>query len=408
MVKGIRKFRSCKTLDEAQKVKAECEEKNALKNPTALSDLSELGKAAIRHALEKLKPFDATITEAVDFYVKFAKPTKGKLTIQEAMDLFRGDKRKQGLSESYVKNSRRSFFVPFKDAFKNCLMNDVTPTQAHRYVYGKDSWNKETKNSHIRHLRALYSFVISKHHATLNPFDSVPFVKVQGDKVAEKVLAVDDVKKLLQFALDTDRKAACASLALVLFCGIRVDEVERVSWENINLDSKKPKVDLKHGKNGRRRVNNIPENAVFWLRECRCSRGRVAPQNYTKAMQRLRHKAGVPYKQNAARHSFASYHIAQFEDGNKTAFMLGHPNAALLYSTYRELVANEDAKKYWDIVPASVDKAREEAAKQADAQAKAEAEEESNCGEAIELDGVWTPVTRQDDAPSEFDGAPFG
>jgi hypothetical protein len=127
MVKGKRKFRSCKTLDEAQRVKAECEEKNALKNPTALSDLDELGKAAIRHALEKLKPFDATITEAVDFYVKFAKPTKGKLTIQEAMDLFQRDKRRQGLSESYITNSRRSFFVPFKDAFKDCLMNDVTP-----------------------------------------------------------------------------------------------------------------------------------------------------------------------------------------------------------------------------------------------------------------------------------------
>jgi hypothetical protein len=52
LVKGKRKFRSCSTLEEAQLVKAQCIEKNALRNPAALSDLSELGKASICHALD--------------------------------------------------------------------------------------------------------------------------------------------------------------------------------------------------------------------------------------------------------------------------------------------------------------------------------------------------------------------
>ena len=33
-------------------MKAQCIEKNALRNPAALSDLSELGKASICHALD--------------------------------------------------------------------------------------------------------------------------------------------------------------------------------------------------------------------------------------------------------------------------------------------------------------------------------------------------------------------
>jgi len=367
MVEGKRKFRSCTTLEEAQRVKAECEEKQALKNPAALSDLDQLGRAAVRHALEKIKPFDATITEAVDFYVKFAKPPKGKVTIQEAMDLFLKEKTAEGCSTSYLKNSRRCFFIPFRDAFKDCLMNEVTPTRAHRYIYGKDSWNMTTKNSHVRHLRALYSFVKKKGHATMDPFASVPFAKDRADKITDKVLSVEDAKTLLQFALDSGRKAACASVSLVLFCGIRVDEVERVGWENIDLDSEKPIVDLKEGKNGKRRVNAIPDNAVEWLRACRCARGRVAPQNYVKAMQRLRRKAKVGYKQNAARHSFASYHVAVSEDAAKTAIMLGHPNQALLYSTYRELVKKTDAERYWNILPRHIEEMRakqEEARKQ--------------------------------------------
>jgi hypothetical protein len=75
-------------------------------------------------------------------------------------------------------------------------------------------------------------------------------------------------------------------------------------------------------------------------------------------MQRLRRKAKVAYRQNAARHSFASYHIANFEDATKTAIMLGHPNGALLYSTYRQQVKQADAELYWSILPKHVEEAR--------------------------------------------------
>jgi integrase len=391
-------------MEAAQKAKADLLEKQALKNPAALSDLDELGRASVRHALERLKPYDASITEAVDFYVKFAKPPKGKITIQEAMDLFQKDKSGEGASDTYLKNSKRSFFVPFRDSFKNCLMNDVTPTRAHQYIYGRDSWNKTTKNSHIRHLRALYSFVKKKGHVTMDPFASVPFAKDRQDKITDKVLPVAGAKKLLQIALDSGRKAACASLALVLFCGIRVEEVERVTWQAIDLDSEKPVIDLKHGKNGRRRVNPISANAVHWLRSCQCSKGRVAPKNYTKAMQRLRRKAKVVYKQNAARHSFASYHIAHFGDAAKTAILLGHPNPSLLYSTYRELVKVADAERYWNIIPASAEAAQEKARQEADEQARQDAEAASNCEQAMrDGSGNWVSVIEERGSFSDMD-----
>jgi hypothetical protein len=71
-------------------------------------------------------------------------------------------------------------------------------------------------------------------------------------------------------------------------------------------------------------------------------------------MQRLRERANVNYPQNAARHCFANYHIAFHQDTAQTAFLLEHPNAVLLYKTYRTLVSFEEAEKFWDIVPDSV------------------------------------------------------
>ena len=84
--------------------------------------------------------------------------------------------------------------------------------------------------------------------------------------------------------------------------------------------------------------------------------------------------------------------------------MLGHPNAGLLYGTYRELVTFEEAEKYWNIVPDCVTRYQAESEAQRrmfekaellkrDAAEKEEAEMESNVGKAVKgEDGHWHPV----------------
>ena len=184
-------------------------------------------------------------------------------------------------------------------------------------------------------------------------------------------------------------------MVLVFFCGVRVEEVGRLGWDDIKLNRDKPIVDMRKTKKGRRRIPEIPENAC-WLRLC-VSSGRVAPDNYTKRMQRLRRRAGVQYPQNAARHCFASYHLECFGDAAKTVLILGHRNPALLYATYREVVTPEDASSYFQILPKCVQDERKTAAErrviELDQAAKELAEEESNCGQAVrDQFGQWTPV----------------
>jgi integrase len=271
----------------------------------------------------------------------------------------------------------------------------------------------ELKNTHNRHLRALYGFAIQQGYATQNPFNSVPFAKDRNGNVKKKIIAASDVRRLLQYSLDHGYQAECASLALVFFCGVRVDEVSRINWDQIQLNGSKSFVDIVEGKNSRRRVNFIPPNATHWLRTC-CSHGRVAPVNYEKRMQRLRKKAKVTYPQNCARHCFASYHITFHEDGAKTALQLGHPNPTLLYSTYRHLVTAEEAKEFWEIVPKSVvdrrieeertRKLREKAELlERDRAEKEQAEMQSNIGKAMKSeDGHWHPVTDENVEQSPY------
>ena len=170
-------------------------------------------------ALEKLKPYDATITEAVDFFIKFAKPTKGKVTIQKAIDLFVAAKTKEKLSATYIEKSERCFFRPFRDKFKNCIVSEVSPAQTQRYIDGHETWSEVTRNTHVRHLRNVLRFFDWYGPRNIQSVLSINFAKVAGGKLRAKVLSVDDTEKLLQYAFDSGNKAACASLALILFCG---------------------------------------------------------------------------------------------------------------------------------------------------------------------------------------------
>jgi hypothetical protein len=183
-----------------------------------------------------------------------------------------------------------------------------------------------------------------------------------------------------------------------------VDEVNRLHWSLIRLDDARSIVDIEEAKNGDRRVNTIPPNAVEWLNSCRAE-GPGAPPNYTKRMQRLRKRANVNYPQNAARHCFASYHIAFHQDAAQTAFLLGHPNAALLYKTYRTLVSFEEAERFWGIVPDSVLCQRAELEREKrrlremELQQKARDGEKSGaksnscCGRAFKnVSGRWLPI----------------
>ena len=50
------------------------------------------------------------------------------------------------------------------------------------------------------------------------------------------------------------------------------------------------------------------------------------------------------WPQNALRHGFASYHLAQFNNAGALALELGHTNSNLVFQHYRQLVKPKEAE----------------------------------------------------------------
>jgi integrase len=74
-----------------------------------------------------------------------------------------------------------------------------------------------------------------------------------------------------------------------------------------------------------------------------------------KRLERDRKLAKIePWPHNGLRHSFASYHAAEFQDGGILALELGHRDQKLIVVHYRELVRPSEAHKYWNLRPETV------------------------------------------------------
>jgi hypothetical protein len=74
--------------------------------------------------------------------------------------------------------------------------------------------------------------------------------------------------------------------------------------------------------------------------------------NLQRNINEDRERAGLraEWPQNALRHSFGSYHLAQFGDAAKLALEMGN-SPATIFKHYRQLVKPKEAQRYWKIAP---------------------------------------------------------
>ena len=377
-INGKRRFKDFPNREAAEAYRNQCIAQGANIKTEVLRELDAAMRHDILACLERLRLAGSTIKEATDFFLKHSKPSKGNIHLSQLVEEWEKIKRGAGMSERYLSSAKRCYFTPFVKHVKNCEVMAITKEDAEKYLYGNKAWNPTTIKTTHTHLTTLFNFGIKEGYATLNPFAKVQRTKRTSSTAKFRVLNVEAVQRLLQFALDTEHHAECASLVLTFFCGVRAEEVTRVNWEDIKLNEKAPIVVVDYPKIAhQRRINPLPANAVEWLKRCNNkgkAKGIVAPDDYSQRMARLRRRfykhiletnidlkkhceplidiEAMQYRQNSARICFASYHVAYHEDAGKTSMLLGHQTSStLLYTTYRALVTKEQSKQYWKIRP---------------------------------------------------------
>src|SRR5437016_7366531 len=319
---------------------------------TAGTSFNERQRAEYLECTESLKPFNATIRDAVNFYLPHLHATKRTCTAVELVDELLKIKEADGASQRYL-GDLRSRLTQFADCFNGKPVAEITSAQVDQWLRSlsdKETGKRlaaTTRNNFRRVLIVAFNFARERGYSAGNPAEKSARAKVIESAIG--ILTVEETARLLESAAPE----LVPYIAIGAFAGLRRAELERLDWREIDLHSNLIEVTARKAKSARRRFARIQSNLAKWLQPHVQLSGSVTPPNYRELLDAARDAAGIQeWPQNALRHSFASYHLARFNDAAALALELGHTSAHLVFQHYRQLVKPKQAERYWKITPA--------------------------------------------------------
>ena len=303
-----------------------------------------------QNAVEQLKPFGKTITDAVGYYVAHLKASEKSCTAEQLVRELLKAKEADGVGERHL-NDIRSRLSVFSEKFDGQMVATITTAQL-------DDWLRSlpvlavTRNHYRGLLLLAFNFAVKRGYALDNPAKQTD--KAKGRKSDIGILTVAQAARLLESATQD----VLPYIAIGAFAGLRRAEIERLDWSKIDFESGLIEVTAQNSKTAQRRLVTMQPNLREWLLPLRQHKGNVTPSNcFRESFEQAREAAGIAeWPDNALRHSFASYHLAHFKNAASTALELGHHDSRITFAHYRELVKPKDAERYWGIRPAKADR----------------------------------------------------
>ncbi len=293
---------------------------------------------------KQLAAFGKTIADAIEFYLPYLQASNRSCTFRELLAELLPAKAADGASAPYL-TDLKCRLGQFENSFGNRLMSEIKCDEIDDWLRDLDV-SPVTRNNSRRALRTAFSFAVSRKYCVDN--EAAKTAKAKEIEGTVGILTVAEMARLLE-AADAE---LVPFIAIGAFAGLRRAEIERLDWSEVDLESGLITVQAVKAKSARRRFVKIRENLASWLAPYAAHRGAVTPGNCRKMLEATRTAAGLKqWPSNALRHSFASYHLAHFNDAAALALELGHTDAGLVFQHYRQIVKPKDAEKYWNLSP---------------------------------------------------------
>ena len=259
------------------------------------------------------------------------------LSIGRAIAELLAAKQQANRRERYTK-SLAAYLHQFARGREETLLASLTVAEVESWLNKFPSaWTRKTW---FTRLSTLFSFAVRRGYLEKNPCDRIERVTV--DVTPPAILTPAQSQLLLKIVPNVCRPY----LILGLFAGIRPEEIERLDWSAVNLETRTVRVD---GKSRRRRIVPLEPRAVALLAACPLQRGPVCPSHSTLVRFKVRARAALGlarWPQDLLRHTFASYALALHGDAGKVATAMGNSSAILLRH-YHEPVTQADCAFFW-------------------------------------------------------------
>jgi integrase len=311
---------------------------------TAALSISDALRVEAIECSELLQPYGKVLRDATRFYVAHLMAITGSRKVSEVVADLLAARRADGMSARYLGDLRVRLgrFVQF---FGEEMIAAISASRIDEWLRGLGV-GPVTRNTFRRRLAVLFSFAKRRGYVTENPVADVERAKECETEIA--ILSVGELARLLESASSD----MLPFWTIGAFAGLRRAEIERLTWNEVDFDAGVIEVKASKAKTASRRLVTIQPNLCEWLAPYRTRIGRVCPVNLQSKINddRERAKLRSEWPQNALRHSFGSYHLAQFNDAAKLALEMGN-SPATIFRHYRQLVKPKQAERYWQLAP---------------------------------------------------------
>jgi len=124
-------------------------------------------------------------------------------------------------------------------------------------------------------------------------------------------------------------------------------------WEMVDWPEREIRLPGSITKTGNPRNIDVIDALRAWIGDNPPTEGKiVAPSKLYFRRKELFRLAEVPRKRNALRHSFASYHAANFRDPGGLQIQLGQQSPSVLFKHYIAATRKSDAETFFNLRPA--------------------------------------------------------
>ena len=263
------------------------------------------------------------------------------VSISRCVDELLKAKRGGNKTERYVK-SLEHYLRQFSVGRESRAILDFTFSDV-------ESWmekypNADTRRTWLSRVSALFAFCVRRGYCDKNPCDRIE--PVTCDRKPPMIVTPQKSRELIAAAPVVIRPY----IILGMFAGIRPEELTRLDWSHINLETATVNIDFPKVR-GRRRIVPLETIALELLRQHPLKVGSVTPCRATISRWRQRARKVIcldRWPQDLFRHTAASYLLAKHQDAAKVALWLGN-SVKVLMSHYIVPVSANDCEAFWNL-----------------------------------------------------------
>lgn len=290
--------------------------------------------------------FQGSLLEFVRRGVRVLGGAGASLTVAELCAEFAGVK-----EEEWSDTSRRNFRQSSNrmlTVFGSKTLLDVSAADLEEWL--RAEFPHATTRAHVlATLRPAWSFAVRRGYIERSPFERVAKPRQRAREVA--ILSPEEVRRVL-VACPPD---CVAAFALLVFAGIRPEELKRLRWGDVRLQEGFVHVGAAKAKTAQARNVEVLPVLRAWLLSTgeHAAEESVCPQNWRRKAYEVRTSCGVAFPQtDMLRHTFASYHLCEFQDEGRTKAAMGHSRASdTLFVHYRAVATKAAAAAFWGLFP---------------------------------------------------------